>query len=117
MGIDFLAFCFPGIAHGFGLLPVRDGQIQTDKGRLILADLTVDNVVLVGSFVEVGCGSHLLPEAEFILLEVLVHVLYDGRRYVLAKEIEGFLPLPGDVIPGAVVAGLLVDQAGVFQLI
>ena len=52
----------------------------------------MDNVVLVGSFVEVGCGSHLLPEAEFILLEVLVHVLYDGRRYVLAKEIEGFLP-------------------------
>ena len=77
----------------------------------------MDNVVLVGSFVEVGCSSHLLPEAELILLEVLVHVLYDGRRYVFAKEIEGFLPFPGDVIPGAVVAGLLVDQAGVFQLI
>lgn len=117
MGIDFLAFCFPCIAHGFCLLPVGNRQIQTNQGGLILADLTVDNVVLIGPLVEVGRGSHLLPETELILLEVLVHVFNDGGGYVLAKEVEGFLAFPGDVIPGAVVAGLLVDQAGVFQLI
>ena len=116
MGIDFLAFCFPGIAHGFGLLPVRDGQIQPNQGRLILPDLTVDNVVLIGPLVEVGRGAHLLPETELILLKVMVHVLNDGRGYLVAEEVKDFLALLGDVLPGAVVAGFLVHHARLLQL-
>ena len=56
MGIDFLAFCFPCIAHGFCLLPVGNRQIQTNQGGLILADLTVDNV----ENLQIYLSTHLL---------------------------------------------------------
>ena len=37
--------------------------------------------------------------------------------YVLSEEVQGFLAFFGDIVAGTVMAGLLVDQTGVFQFI
>ena len=68
----------------------------------------MDNVVLIGGLVVVGDGAHLVAEAEPVFLQILIHVLRDGGTDIFAKEGEGFLPLSGDFIAGAVVAGLLL---------
>jgi len=77
----------------------------------------VGDVILTSGFVVISTGANLVPEAEFVFLDILVHILDDGGGDVLAEKVQGFFPFPGELIPGAVVAGLFVNQAGFLQFI
>ena len=68
MRINLLAFTSPGAAYSFRLLFVRNRKVQPDQDCLIFTYFTVDDVVLVGTFVKVGGGTYLLTQAEFIFL-------------------------------------------------
>mgnify|MGYP001333723409 FL=1 len=68
MEIDFLAFRAPGAAHILGLILVRNGQIQTDQDGFVFPYLAVNDIVLIGAFLEISRGSYLFTESEFIFL-------------------------------------------------
>lgn len=68
MRINLLAFTSPGAAYSFRLLFVRNRKVQPDQDCLIFTYFTVDDVVLVGTFVKVGGGTYLFTQAEFIFL-------------------------------------------------
>ena len=93
VGIDFLAFCFPGIAHGLGLLLIRNGDIEIDKNGFSFPHLAVNDVVLIGRFIEIGDQSYLVSHAEAVLFQVFIHVADDGRRDVFAEKFQRFLAL------------------------
>ena len=59
MRINLLAFTSPGAAYSFRLLFVRNRKVQPDQDCLIFTYFTVDDVVLVGTFVKVGGGTYL----------------------------------------------------------
>ena len=58
MEIDFLAFRAPGAAHILGLILVRNGQIQTDQDGFVFPYLAVNDIVLIGAFIEISRGSY-----------------------------------------------------------
>ena len=77
----------------------------------------MDDIVLVGALIEISRGAYLFPETKFVFLQILVHVVRNGGRDVFAEKIKGFLAFSGDLVACAAVAGLLVNQSRLLQLI
>ena len=87
MRIDLLAFGTPGAAHILSLILIRNRQIQADQNGFIFPNLTVNDIVLIGAFIEISRGSYLFTETEFVLLSILIHVFHNGRGYIFTEKV------------------------------
>ena len=90
------------IAHDLSLLFIRHGDVKVDKNGFSFPYLAVNDVVLIGRFIEIGDQSYLVSHAEAVLFQVFIHVADDGRRDVFAEKFQCFLALLSDFIAGAV---------------
>ena len=93
ISINLLASILPVIAHDFRLLLIRNGDIEIDKNGFSFPHLAVNDVVLIGRFIEIGDQSYLVSHAEAVLFQVFIHVADDGRRDVFAEKFQRFLAL------------------------
>ena len=60
ISINLLASILPVIAHDFRLLLIRNGDIEIDKNGFSFPHLAVNDVVLIGLFIEIGDQSYLV---------------------------------------------------------
>ena len=65
--IYFLTLRFPVVTHDFRLVLIRDRQFQIYQAVFSFPDLTVDDVVLAGGFIEISGYTHLVAETELVL--------------------------------------------------
>ena len=105
------------IAHALRLFLVRHGDVKADQDVFPLPHLTVNGVILIGGFIEIRDKAGLVPHPEFVLLQVLVHVLHNSGGNGFSKEIQRILPLRGNLVAGAVVNRLLADESRVQQVV
>ena len=112
-----MASILPVIAHDFRLLLIRNGDIEIDKNGFSFPHLAVNDVVLIGRFIEIGDQSYLVSHAEAVLFQVFIHVADDGRRDVFAEKFQRFLALLSDLIAGAVPHRFLFYQTCIQKLV
>ena len=77
----------------------------------------MNDVVLIGRFIEIGDQSYLVSHAEAVLFQIFIHVADDGRRDVFAEKFQRFLALLSDLIAGAVPHRLLFYQTCIQKLV
>ena len=112
--VDLLAPLLPVAGHGLSLVLVGDGEVKADEDGFAFTDFTVDDVVLVCGFIELGDDTDLVSHAEFVFLHIAVDILDDRRGDIVSEEGESVIALFCDFVAGGVVSGFQPDQPRLF---
>ena len=60
ISVDILTPLLPVAGHSLSLILVGDGEIEADEDRFAFPDFTVDDIVLICGFIEIGDDADLV---------------------------------------------------------